>query len=407
MLQRHTPTAPPQGSVLASFTFGKNAQLPVYWTENANNQSSTHVLIVIHGSLRDGDSYWAALNGIKEQQLAWGNENVDPNLIITAPMFYSTRFNSGLYTAQQLTWGDLNLWQMGAPSNHPNNTRISSFTAVSELIEHFSQRKLYPNMKNITLIGHSGGAQFVNRYASVVPTEPKHVHVRYLVADPSSSMYFTPHRPITDPSYVNITNCTTFNDWRYGVHKFDITPYSGKSGKYYFRTYTRRDVINLNGLLDTELNGDQQCMALAQGGSQRIGRNLAWWKYINLLGGTDEDVSLFPGNFSDMPDWGNMINDQFNVKLSVVANATHDVTEVFSSPQGVSAMFDSSDINFGWRPTEAFPIPPVNSTEPQAGSTSDPNGSLANASSAKARPAAFFLVAALGVVTTLFLTLWC
>ena len=50
-------------------------------------------------------------------------------------------------------------------------------------------------------------------------------------------------------------------------------------------------------------------MALAQGGSQRIGRNLAWWKYINLLGGTDEDVSLFPGNFSDMPDWGNMIND--------------------------------------------------------------------------------------------------
>lgn len=309
MLQRHTPTAPPQGSVLASFTFGKNAQLPVYWTENANNQSSTHVLIVIHGSLRDGDSYWAALNGIKEQQLAWGNENVDPNLIITAPMFYSTRFNSGLYTAQQLTWGDLNLWQMGAPSNHPNNTRISSFTAVSELIEHFSQRKLYPNMKNITLIGHSGGAQFVNRYASVVPTEPKHVHVRYLVADPSSSMYFTPHRPITDPSYVNITNCTTFNDWRYGVNKFDITPYSGKSGKYYFRTYTRRDVINLNGLLDTELNGDQQCMALAQGGSQRIGRNLAWWKYINLLGGTDEDVSLFPGNFSDMPDWGNMIND--------------------------------------------------------------------------------------------------
>lgn len=407
MLQRHTPTAPPQGSVLASFTFGKNAQLPVYWTENANSQSSTHVLIVIHGSLRDGDSYWAALNGIKEQQLAWGNENVDPNLIITAPMFYSTRFNSGLYTAQQLTWGDLNLWQMGAPSNHPNNTRISSFTAVSELIEHFSQRKLYPNMKNITLIGHSGGAQFVNRYASVVPTEPKHVHVRYLVADPSSSMYFTPHRPITDPSYVNITNCTTFNDWRYGVNKFDITPYSGKSGKYYFRTYTRRDVINLNGLLDTELNGDQQCMALAQGGSQRIGRNLAWWKYINLLGGTDEDVSLFPGNFSDMPDWGNMINDQFNVKLSVVANATHDVTEVFSSPQGVSAMFDSSDINFGWRPTEAFPIPPVNSTEPQAGSTSDPNGSLANASSAKARPAAFFLVAALGVVTTLFLTLWC
>lgn len=356
----------------------------MYWTENPKNDSATHAIVIIHGSLRDGDSYWTALNGIMQQQLAWGNKNVDPNLIITAPEFYSKRFNSGLYQPNQLAWGDTNLWQIGVPSINPPNAKISSFAAAQALIEHFDNRTMYPKMKNVTLIGHSGGAQFVSRYASVMPTEPKHVSVRYVVADPSSSAYFTRDRPVTDPAYVDKDNCTLYANWRYGFNDFELAPYSGKTAKTYFSNYVSRDVVNLNGLLDTELNGDQQCMALIQGGSQRIGRNLAWWKYINLLARTDEDVSLFPGNFSStLPDWSGAYDGEFNVKLSIVANATHDVGEVFSSPQGCSAILDDDNINLGWRPSEAFPIPPKNSTTPQAGSAGqDPSTSFSSSATA-------------------------
>ena len=53
-------------------------------------------------------------------------------------------------------------------------------------------------MKNITMIGHGGGAQLINRYAATGkdPQSPK-IYIRYVVGDPSSSPYFTEHRPVT------------------------------------------------------------------------------------------------------------------------------------------------------------------------------------------------------------------
>ncbi|WFC98378.1 hypothetical protein MYAM1_001105 [Malassezia yamatoensis] len=379
---RHQPFPAPSGSTLVSFPISSKAQLPVFWTEQPNNQYAKHALVVVHGSLRDGDSYWTALNEVKQQQIQLGNSAVDKNTIITAPMFYSTRFNSGIYTATQLSWGDLNLWQVGTPSNHPTGQKVSSFTAVQLLIEHFDNRTMYPNLKNLTLIGHSGGAQFVSRYASVVPYTPKHTHVRYVVADPSSSAYFTDDRPVTDPNYYNLSTCETLKDWRYGFQNFNLPPYSGKSASEYFETYVTRDVVNLNGLLDTELNGDQLCMALAQGGQQRISRNLAWWKYLNRLARTGQDVSLFPGNFTNVPNWGEKLKkSHFNVKLSIVPNATHDVTEVFSSSEGLSAVYDDKDLVIGWRPTEQVTFPLINGTTSSNASSSNasPNSSFASA----------------------------
>lgn len=397
--------------MLTSFRVKKGVELPVYWSEHAKNESSTHAIIVIHGSLRDGDSYWTTLNQVKEQELGSKNPSVDPNLIITAPEFYSSRLNKGLYSSSQLAWGDLNLWQMGAESNHPQNAKVSSFAAIEALIKHFDDRKAYPRMKNVTLVGHSGGAQFVNRYVTVVPYNPKHVHVRYLVADPSSSVYFTRHRPITDPSYVDLKNCTAFNDWRYGFHNFSIAPYAGKPASHYFHNYVSRDVVNLNGMQDTELNGDQQCMAIAQGGSQRIARNMAWWKYINLLAGTDEDVSFYPGNFSELPNWRRFARSGFNVRMSAVANATHKIDEVFSSAEGVSALFDAANLNPGWRPTQPMSIPALNSSDSLIDSNNDSDsqapdfGSLASSATMLRQSCAIFTAMMSAVILSVLIEL--
>lgn len=320
-------------------------------------------MIVIHGNLRDGYSYWNDFNTIIQQQKKVPHSGIDPNLILVAPEFYSTILNSGLYGATDLAWGDVNVWQAGQQSNHPNGARISSFEVVKRLVDHFDDRTMYPNMKNITLVGHSGGAQMVGRYAIVVPTMPTNAYMRFIVADPSSNAYFTQDRPITDPAYATKQSCKQYNDWRYGFNKFHTPPYAGHSTKTYFTNYITRDVILLNGLLDTEPNGDQQCMAVLQGGSQRIGRNLAWWKYINLLAKSPNDVSLFPGNFSKLPDMGDDTPDKFGLRLSIVANASHDVIEVFSSPQGCSALFNDTDLDIGWRPTTPISIAPPNSSD--------------------------------------------
>jgi hypothetical protein len=48
-------------------------------------------------------------------------------------------------------------------------------------------------MKTITFLGHGGGAQVVQRYAVLGRENPakKRISVRYVVADPSSMLYFT------------------------------------------------------------------------------------------------------------------------------------------------------------------------------------------------------------------------
>jgi len=350
--ESHGHLSVPDGSRMRTLRVGSsNTHIAVYWSKNEDQQKAEHAFVMIHGRLRDGDRYWKIMNDAYHSALNDNYPGVKKHSVIVAPQFFSERLNKGQYDNNTLAWNDVNAWQSGMVATHPSGTDVSSLDAMDAIVEHFADQSKYPNMKNLTLVGHGGGGQLMNRYATI-GKDPKNsnIYIRYIVGDPSSSAYYTHHRPVTDKSIADKSICPEFNDWRYGFSGFEGTRSGKQSPQEYFGQYINRDVVNIVGYQDTAKNGDQKCMALLQGGHKRRDRNLSWWRYINMLAKTNENLHGFPGNFSDLPDWSSKSNGVIYTRLCVVEHATHDAAKVFGGSEGRSALFHHYNVEMGWRP---------------------------------------------------------
>lgn len=346
----------PDGAQFITLPVGdKGDKIPVYWSATPNNPKVEHAFVMMHGRLRDGDHYWTVMNNVLNSARKANYKGAMKESIVVAPQMYSEKLNKGQYDDMTLAWDDVNAWESGAIATHPYGTNMTSMDALDAIVDHFSNTTAFPSMKNITMIGHGGGAQLINRYAATGkdPQSPK-IYIRYVVGDPSSSPYFTEHRPVTDTSIASIDKCDGYNTWRYGFDNYTGTLDSKLMPKDYFGRYLRRDVVNIIGLDDTKPNGDQKCMALLQGGSRRRNRNLSWWRYINMLARTNETLTGFPGNFTDLPDWSDEWVDRIGTRLAIVEDATHNAAEVFEGKIGRSALFDDYSVETGWRPSEQW-----------------------------------------------------
>ncbi|PWZ01821.1 hypothetical protein BCV70DRAFT_157460 [Testicularia cyperi] len=325
-----------------------------YWTQSPNNATATHAFIMMHGKLRDGANYWSILNDAVSSAVAAKYPNAASTSIIVAPEFYSTRLNSGQYSDSTLSWADTNVWQAGQSANHPADTNVTSFDALDTLLDEFSDASKYPKMQQITFVGHGGGAQLLSRYAVAGKglTSPSSIRLRYVVGDPSSNVYFTDDRPLNDTSVASKSTCPLYNTWRYGFNKFNgTTSRPLETPEQYFTTFAKRDIRWVVGYQDTNSDGDDTCMAKLQGGEARRDRNLAWWRYLNTLAGTSEDLTGFPGSLPSMANWKNVTNGTLSHRLTVVYDADHSAAEVYGSSEGRSALFDdTANVLLGWRP---------------------------------------------------------
>ncbi|WP_328603954.1 hypothetical protein OG943_28245 [Amycolatopsis sp. NBC_00345] len=97
-----------------------------------------------------------------------------------------------------MSWtnGDETSWKDGGDSVSPAG--ISSFTVVDEILAGLADKQHFPDLTRITLIGHSAGGQFIQRYAvaGAAPAKLPGVSFHYVTANPSSYLYFTPDRPV-------------------------------------------------------------------------------------------------------------------------------------------------------------------------------------------------------------------
>lgn len=172
------------------------------------------------------------------------------------------------------------------------------------------------------------------------------VPLRYVIGNPSSMLYFTTDRP----SAVDAKSCDVYNLFYYGLDSYYI-PYSADTNQpaSLFTRYAARDVRYLVSLDDTSTtNGDQSCGARAMGGGKRKDRTLSYWKYIHLLanGATQDQMNklkAYPGAFASLQSSTSshqgFLTNQFNQKLSQISKAGHEAAQVFSSKQGLSAIF--------------------------------------------------------------------
>ncbi|CAI7636525.1 unnamed protein product [Penicillium glandicola] len=348
----HGDIGVPDGAEFKSFSVNDNGteEIAGFISKDLDDETVEHLFIVLHGRLRNGNGYWRMLNNAIKKARDDNFTGTDRKMAVLAPQFFSTKYNSGQYKKNQLAWDDLNAWQPGAQANHPANTTLTSLDVLDGLVKIHSNKEQYPNLKNVTVVGHGGGGQLAQRYSALGNDPPDNVHVRYIHGDPSSCMYFTEDRPILSDTDVSKATCHSYNIWRYGFDQFPGTGGKRMTPKEYFTQYIGRDVVSIVGLQDTGSAGDTSCMGRMQGGQNRRARNLIWYRYINTLARTGEDVDAFPGSFEDLPDWSDAVDGKSHLRLVVVEDVAHNAEKLFRGDLGRGALFHDYNIDGGWRP---------------------------------------------------------
>lgn len=374
----------PKGANLTSIPVGTdNHTLAIYWQDEPNNSQAKQAFVMIHGRLRDGATYWSTMTSILQSAVKDSYAAADKNAIIVAPQFYSSKLNANQYDDSELAWEDINAWQAGEAAIHPSASKETSFDALDALYDEFSNTDKYPALESLVFVGHGGGGQLINRYGIIAKEHANAtLKVRYVTGDPSSSVYFTQDRPVNNTDIADKATCPLYDTWRYGFTNFTGTLDGLKTPQEYFAQSITRDVRYVIGYNDTSAGGDQYCMALLQGGKARRDRNLSWWKYINMLARTSEDVSGFPGNLTldTLPDWSNISNNKLAHTLTVIQGADHNAAEVFGSDAGRTVLFedDAANVAPGWRPKSSAHV----SATQQSSSSGTPSTAATSKSSA-------------------------
>ena len=276
----------------------------------------TRAVLVFHGKFRNADVY----NRSAMSALAAAGEAGHGTLLITPQFLTSADVAAHKLPDAMLRWRGT-AWMGGESALAP--ARLSSFDAIDAIVARLADRSLYPKLTQVIVAGHSGGGQFVQRYAVVGQGEAAlreaGVQIRYVIANPSSYVYFNEDRPRSDGTIApfKAADCAGFNLWKYGMD--DKPAYTAeKSSEEIERDYARRDVIYLLGTGDINPNHpalDKSCEAEAQG-PHRFARGHAYFDYIR-----------------------NRNQREFNHRLYDVAGVGHQGGKMLKSPCGLAALF--------------------------------------------------------------------
>jgi len=231
------------------------------------------VLIIIHGRLRNAETYRQSAE--RAADLAGQSANT----LVIAPQFLNETDVALHPVADTVLRWQGNDWMAGGLSTAP--FALSSYAALDQIIARLGDRRQFPDVKDVVIAGHSGGAQVVQRYALLSHEQPEleaaGVHVRYVIANPSSYAYFDERRPVA----FSHAGCPAFNRWKYGLS--DLPAYAaGQTPEQLEENYVQRDIVYLLGQQDIDPNHpalDKSCEAKAQGANRLI-RGRSYFEFL-------------------------------------------------------------------------------------------------------------------------------
>jgi len=252
-----------------------------YWSSaplDGAHADIVRAVIVIHGDLRDADVYREVAEKARALSGARG-------VLLIVPQFLEAQ-DVGADRDHLLLWSK-GSWIGGLPADHP--APISSFSVLDAFLERLADRRAFPALRQVVVAGHSAGGQIVQRYAVVGHAETalraEGIAVRYVVANPSSLLYFSTDRPTAQSGFApfDAARCAEFNQWKYGLE--DLPPYVSRSALSSLEeTYVARDVVYRAGTADIDPNQaalDKTCPAEAQGPSRYV-RAHAYFRYLQM-----------------------------------------------------------------------------------------------------------------------------
>jgi hypothetical protein len=142
------------------------------------------------------------------------------------------------------------------------------------------------------------------------------IAVRFVVANPSSYVYFSAERPAGEGfAQFEASTCPDYNRWKYGMK--DLPPYlADRSPSALEAAYVARDVTYLLGTADTNPNHpvlDKTCMGEAEG-PYRYARGTAYFRYMKLRHPTG-----FAHRLLEVPGVGHNGDGMFNSVCGLAA----------------------------------------------------------------------------------------
>ncbi len=168
--------------------------------------------------------------------------------------------------------------------------QMSAFDVMDNWLNEISASKSLPNLKDIVLVGHSAGGQFVQRYAMVGKfLPPDGINYRFVVSAPSSYAYpsserYDPRsRTFHLPNAETLALCPDYDNWGYGL-KEPYTYFSEVSVDEVVKRYGERHVFYLCGARDNDPNDDtigKSCGAQWQG-NNRLERMQIFYKFLEF-----------------------------------------------------------------------------------------------------------------------------
>jgi pimeloyl-ACP methyl ester carboxylesterase len=275
-------------------------------------------VILIHGRLRNGDTYFE----LAQRSCALAGGSAADTLLIVPQFLATADVEAHEVPSSTLHW-DWTSWMGGENAEGP--APISSFDVLDAILHTLASREQFASLAEVVIAGHSGGAQVVQRYAVVArdeaPLAARGIALRYVVANPSSYVYFDAMRPVASGEFAAFARamCPSFNRWKYGLE--DLPGYAGDaaSAAALEARYAQRDVTVLLGGADCDPQHpalDRSCAALAQG-EHRLGRGLAYARYMTLR---------HPEGLAKH-------------RTYVIDGVGHDAKGIFASAQGLAALF--------------------------------------------------------------------
>lgn len=287
---------------------------------NAPQPGVERAVILLHGRLRNADAYF----GFAHRARAAAGLDPDDTLLIVPQFLADADVTAHGAPASTLRW-EWTGWMGGDEALAP--APISSFAVLDALLAMLADAARFPALREVVVAGHSGGGQVAHRYAVVAqgeaPLTARGIKLRYVIANPSSYVYFDVLRPDAGGGFspYDPTCCPGFNDWKYGLGAlpaYALDNPAARSERGFERAYLSRDVTLLLGEQDCDPEHpalDRSCAAMAQG-EHRLARGLAYARYIDARGAAacTHTMQRIPG-------------------------AGHDADAVFGSPAGVAALF--------------------------------------------------------------------
>jgi hypothetical protein len=248
------------------------------------------VVLIQHGLARNGVGYYrTGLELMRELRVDAAHT------LLLAPQFFVTKDEgrAGLEGVPLWTSGG---WLAGRAAAR-GETKPSSLAVYDDLLAWLADRGRLPALKRIVLAGHSAGGQLLQRYAVLNGTDARlrkaGIEVRYVIANPSSYLYFTDERPRPGGGFApyDRASCPTYDDYKYGFER--MIPYGAALDPMQaYARYASREVVYLLGDRDVDPNHralDKTCGGEAQG-AYRLERGMNYLRYERRL--ADDRIAL-------------------------------------------------------------------------------------------------------------------